>query len=179
MKEYTLNTRQITSLILVALALVVVVFFLGVTVGERHERARMNKEKGVRVVFRPEALQRKTREVARPGASKKTETVAKASPGKPPSGRTRPEASKASGGTLKKGYYIQVGAFREKIWARKWQSQAKSKGYRALVIYSKARNLYRVVIGPYPSKEEAVKVARKVDNLFKVRSSVVPDSRLR
>ncbi len=184
MKEYTLNTRHITSLVLVVLALLVVVFFLGVTVGERHERAR--EREGVRVIFHEGAREAVARRGAGTGVSGKLERKekppAKTSAGAakaPVAKKTVAKASEVSQKTLEKGYYVQVGAFKDKTWAYKWCARAKAKGYRALVLYSKARGVYRVVIGPYPSREGAVKTARKVDKIFKVRSSVVPDSRLR
>ncbi len=169
-KEYTLDSRQVTALILVVLALLVIAFFTGVTVGERHERARERRARQVvistgKVSPAPGKVKAVEKTPARPRASGKREKAR--------------GTAKSSPQVLKKGYYVQVGAFREKVWADKWQAQARTKGYRALVVYSRARNIYRVVIGPYASREEAVKVARKVDGLFKVRSSVVPDSRLR
>ena len=184
MKEYTLNTRHITSLVLVVLALLVVVFFLGVTVGERHERAR--EREGVRAVFHKGAPGSKVQKGAGARVSGKSEIKkkrsTKTSAGTAKSSgikKTLSQASRASRRTLEKGYYVQVGAFKDKTWAYKWCARAKAKGYRALVLHSKARGVYRVVVGPYPSREGAVKTARKVDKIFKVRSSVVPDSRLR
>lgn len=173
MKEYTLDRRQITSVVLVVLALLVVVFFLGVTVGERHERARRREAEKIQVISHQRGIKVERKE--KPKVQAKAPSKSRVSSTKV--SKTRASTLPKKG--LSKGYYIQVGAFKEKLWAQKWQSLAQSKGYETLVLYSKDRKLYRVVIGPYLSKGKAVEEARKVDRLFKVRSSVVPDSRLR
>lgn len=173
--EYTLKARELGALALVVVALLIVVFFLGVTVGERHERARLAQveETSVKVSLPRAQVRETTSKVHR--AKQQVEARLKAGT----KAKTRVSSPPAPQVTLKKGYYVQVGAFRDKPRAEKWRGQLKEKGYRALMLYSSARGVYRVVIGPYSSKELAVRVARKVDRVFKVRSSVVPDSRLR
>ncbi len=175
MREYTLDTRELGALVLVILALLVVAFFIGVNVGERHERAR-GKGK-VSVVSAPTGETSKAG--AKPGALAQKGTKAAQKAGRRVEKGTPAGVSGASKAVLKRGYYVQVGAFKEKVWAEKWRDKVRARGYRVLVLYSSARGVHRVVIGPYSSKELAVRVARKVDGVFKVRSSVVPDSRLR
>jgi len=177
--EYTFNARELWALALVVLALLIVVFFLGVTVGERHERARLAQvEEGSRRIL-PTRTETgglpptRKAEVDKAGAKVKVKAEGKAK------SKAQVKTSVPPKVVLKKGYYIQVGAFKDKSRAEGWWGQLKKKGYRVLVLYSSARGVYRVVVGPYSSKELAVRVARKVDRVFKVRSSVVPDSKLR
>ncbi len=157
-KEYSLNTRELGALALVVGALFIIVFFLGVNVGEHHERTK-----------RRETVQAPMKKVQE-GKTAKAEKVP----------LTPPKVKKAKAIPAKKGvcvaktkYYVQVGAFREVRGAQNWKGKLEEKGYKALLLPPGPRGFYRVLLGPYDSKEIALRVARRVDSTFKVRSSVV------
>lgn len=163
-KEYSFKTRELGAMAIVVSALFIIIFFLGVTVGEHHERAKKVKSE----------------------APSKIE-VSKSVPSKPPSlpsPKTHVTQEKAASPiristiSLKKGFYVQVGAFRKKEGALKWKKELKGKGFDAILLPPGPRGFYRVVLGPYGSKDLALRVARKVDRIFKVRSSVVQNSNL-
>ena len=74
------------------------------------------------------------------------------------------------------GYWIQVLSTTSESEARARRSRLASSGYRAAVSPirgAKGPTLYRVRIGPYPSREEASKVAEALDRKEKIRTWIV------
>jgi len=155
-KEYKFKPRELGALAMVVSALFIIVFFLGVTVGEHHERAKQVKSKASQIHIKTPS-----------------------NPPYPPplkSHATQEKAAfphKAPTTYVKKGFYVQVGAFLKKEGALKWKKELRNKGFDAICLPPGPRGFYRVVLGPYDSKDLALRVARKVDKIFKVRSSVV------
>jgi len=170
-KEYNFKTRELGAMVVVVSALLIIVFFLGVTVGERHERAK--RVKG-------EALQISIKRASKTGVSKGVPSKSSPQPSLKAQATQEKAVSplRASTISLKKGFYVQVGAFREKKGALKWKEKLKGKGFDAIFLPPGPRGFYRVVVGPYGSKDLALRVAMKVDRIFKVRSSVVQDRNL-
>ncbi len=167
-KEYSFKTRELGAMVVVVSALLIIVFFLGVTAGERHERGRK---------VRSEPLQ----------ISVKRGSKVKVQGGMPSSVSRLPktQVTRGKGGALpgssvsiRKGFYVQVGAFRNREGALKWKGRLKGKGYEAISLPPGPRGFYRVIVGPYGSKDLALRVSREVDRIFKVRSSVVQDRNL-
>jgi len=167
-KKYSFKTRELGAMAIVVSALFIIVFFLGVTVGERHERAKKVKS---------EALQISIKKASKTEVSKGVPSKSSSQPSLKSHVTQEKAASplRASTISLKKGFYVQVGAFRKKKGALKWKEELKGKGFNAISLPPGPRGFYRVIVGPYGSKDLALRVARQVDRTFKVRSSVVQD----
>lgn len=65
--------------------------------------------------------------------------------------------------TAKNYYYIQVGAFKDKNNALQLASKLKSLGYKVFIYYN---NLYKVLIGPYNTYEEALEIKKLLSSII-------------
>ncbi len=68
-------------------------------------------------------------------------------------------------------YTIQVGAYKNKTYARKLERALKKKGYDAFVTRN-AKKIYRVQVDRFDSKEDAVKLARHIESKEKLKNFV-------
>jgi hypothetical protein len=59
-----------------------------------------------------------------------------------------------------KSWMVQLGSFREEINAERFVSRIKKKGYTPFVAKAENSKLYKVRVGPYPSKNGAIQVAK-------------------
>lgn len=80
---------------------------------------------------------------------------------------------KAAGETdAKKRYNLQAGALKSREAAETLKVRLEKEGYKAKVILvpgkGKVKDLYKVRIGPYASKDEALKAMRKVRTTSKI-----------
>jgi cell division septation protein DedD len=68
-------------------------------------------------------------------------------------------------------YTIQVGAYKTKAYAKKLAQSLKKKGYDAFVTRN-AKKTYRVQVDRFDSKEEAVKLAQRIQTKEKLKNFV-------
>jgi cell division septation protein DedD len=68
-------------------------------------------------------------------------------------------------------YTIQVGAYKTEAFAKNLEQSLKRKGYDAFVTRN-AKNIYRVQVDRFNSKEEAVKLAQRIQTKEKLRNFV-------
>jgi cell division protein FtsN len=68
-------------------------------------------------------------------------------------------------------YTIQVGAYKTKAYAKKLEQSLKKKGYDAFVTRN-AKKIYRVQVDRFDSKEEAVKLAQRIQTKEKLKNFV-------
>lgn len=68
-------------------------------------------------------------------------------------------------------YTIQVGAYKTKAYAKKLEQSLKRKGYDAFVIRS-AKKIYRVQVDRFDSKDDAVKLAQRIQTKEKLKNFV-------
>ena len=68
-------------------------------------------------------------------------------------------------------YTIQVGAYKTEAYAKNLEQSLKRKGYDAFVTRN-AKNIYRVQVDRFNSKEEAVKLAQRIQTKEKLRNFV-------
>ncbi len=65
-----------------------------------------------------------------------------------------------AGESSEKGWMVQLNSFREEKNAERFTSRIKKKGYTPFVVKGANSKWYKVRVGPYPSKEEALQVVR-------------------
>jgi len=68
-------------------------------------------------------------------------------------------------------YTIQVGAYKNQVYAKKMEQFLKKKGYEAFVTRSR-KNIYRVQIARFSRKEDAVKMAQSILSKEKLKNFV-------
>jgi cell division septation protein DedD len=68
-------------------------------------------------------------------------------------------------------YTIQVGAYKTKAYAKKLENSLKKKGYDAFVTRN-AKKIYRVQVDRFDSKEEAVKLAQRIQTVENLKNFV-------
>jgi cell division protein FtsN len=68
-------------------------------------------------------------------------------------------------------YTIQVGAYKTEAYAKKLEQSLKRKGYDAFVTCN-AKKIYRVQVDQFNSKEEAAKLAQRIQTKEKLRNFV-------
>ena len=72
-----------------------------------------------------------------------------------------------------KGWTAQLGSFHEEKNAERFVSRIKKKGYTPFVIKGENSKWYKVRVGPYPSKEEALQVVRDLKKSQGISAMVV------
>lgn len=68
-------------------------------------------------------------------------------------------------------YTIQVGAYKTKTYAKKLEQSLKKKGYNAFVTRN-AKKIYRVQVDRFGSKEDAIKLAQRIQTKEKLKNFV-------
>ena len=86
-----------------------------------------------------------------------------------PSTRPTPVSSPLQLGSPK--YTIQVGAYKTKAYAKKLERSLKKKGYDAFVTRS-AKQIYRVQVDRFNSKEDAIEFAQRIQSKEKLKNFV-------
>ena len=69
-------------------------------------------------------------------------------------------------------YSIQVGAYKNKTYAKKMESALKKKGYDSFITRD-AKKIYRVQVDRFETKEDAAKLARHIEVKEKLKSLVI------
>ena len=68
-------------------------------------------------------------------------------------------------------YTIQVGAYKTKAHARKLERSLKRKGYDVFITRN-GKNIYRVQVDRFASKEDAIKLAHRIQIKEKLKNFV-------
>ena len=68
-------------------------------------------------------------------------------------------------------YTVQVGAYKTKAHARKLERSLKRKGYDVFITRN-GKNIYRVQIDRFESKEDAIKLADRIEIKEKLKNFV-------
>ncbi|MQY60738.1 hypothetical protein GH153_02730 [bacterium] len=153
-RELQLSSSQLFFIFLAILILGVVIFLLGVSVGKKQTQIM----KGAQI-----AAKEKVEDQTSPPAEKSKESISKelASLQKATEeAQKQPTVSRER--TL---FYIQVGAFNRREVAISFADTFNQRGYPAIVLDpfpSDRREMFRVRIGGYATREEAAEVRTKL-----------------
>jgi len=153
-RELQLSSSQLFFIFLAILILGVVIFLLGVSVGKKQAQIM----KGVQI-----ATKEKVEDQTSPPAEKSKESISKelASLQKATE-ETQKQPTVSRGRTL---FYVQVGAFNRREVALSFADTFNQRGYPAIVLDpfpSDRREMFRVRIGGYATREEAAEIRTKL-----------------
>lgn len=168
-RELQLSSSQLILIFIAILVLGIVVFLLGVSVGKKQgkivEETQL-AEKPVEQLTQPKPVPQKessdliSEELEshkKAGEDKvQEEKIEAQSPAKPKVESSKPAVSSRD----QNMYWIQVGAYSSQQNATNLAEDYKRRGYNAIIIDpspSASRNLYRVRLGGYPTREAAEK----------------------
>lgn len=71
------------------------------------------------------------------------------------------------------GWVVQLNSFRDENNAERFISKFKKKGYSPFVVRGESSKWFKVRVGPYPSKDEAMQVTKDLKQNHKVSAVVV------
>ncbi len=77
--------------------------------------------------------------------------------------------------TTAKGFYVQLGAFKDKQRAQRFHNKLKKKGWNVHVVSRKA-GLHAVWIGPEPSHKKAEKLLKNIQHKLKSSGFIVQNN---
>ena len=155
-RELQLSSSQLFFIFLAILILGVVIFLLGVSVGKKQAQIM----KGVQI-----ATKEKAEDQTSPPAEESKESISKelASLQKAKE-ETQKQPTVSDDRTL---FYVQVGAFNRREVAVSFADTFNQRGYPAIVLDpfpSDRRDVFRVRIGGYATREEAQEVRTKIQS---------------
>jgi cell division protein FtsN len=172
-RELQLTSLQMILLVIGVLAVSIFIFVLGVTVGKKHVQIKAQAK--IPAVTSTEQVKAKpTPSLSEPAKSRIQEEVAshdkaiREETGKKAPTTPAPAAKKAA--LPANVYYIQVGAFTDKKSAQSASENFKKSGFSILVLDplpSDKTPYFRVRIGSFPTREEALKVKARLSAEFK------------
>lgn len=151
-REIQLSSAQLAVIFIVILALGVVIFLLGVSVGKK--QAELVKETGLTASSQIEQTAEKPPESVQETKDPISKEIASHQKAKEKTQKKEPPAQTNL-------YYIQVAALNSKDAATSFAELFKAKGYPALVLdpfSTDGRSVYRVRIGGYETREKAEEV---------------------
>jgi len=159
-RELQLSSTHLVLIFLSIIALGVVIFLLGISVGKKQfEVSRSSLIPRESITDRTEAPPLRNevlkKEMEEP-VSKESEPLVK-----PPVTKTKIPVPKAE----KNRYYIQIGAYSKKDGAMRLAQQFQDKGYPTVIVdplSSDRKAIFRVRVGGYISREEAIKVKQEL-----------------
>ncbi len=171
-RELQLSSSQLVLLFIAILALGIIIFLLGVSVGKKQTQILAQAEVAEALPSEP-SPEKPAAAVQEPGEIKKElasheklqqKAAAEEAPEKvekPAQEKLPPQKSEPPEKVRKQGlFWIQVGAYSNQGNAESVAAGYRNKGYRVLVIDplpTDKRPIYRVRIGGYTTKEEAAK----------------------
>ncbi|UCE20720.1 MAG: SPOR domain-containing protein [Candidatus Aminicenantes bacterium] len=154
-REIQLSSAQLAVIFIVILALGVVIFLLGVSVGKK--QAQLVKESDLTTSGELQQAQRKSPETVQTKDSIKEEIASHE--------RLKEKTQKKEPAVQRNLYYIQVAALNNREAATSFAEEFKKRGYPAVVFEpfpSDRRAVFRVRIGGYETREEAEKVLNQL-----------------
>lgn len=176
-REIQVSSSLLVVIFLGVLALGVFIFLLGVSVGKKQVRLTAPAQ----IVTQPIAEPVKEQPVKPAPADTESAAVAPVSGGPapksaPPAAAVKAPVEKAPADTKKTApppataptglYYVQVGAFTERVQAQAAADRYKKQGYTAVVANPKpadTKTWYRVRLGGYASRDRAVDLLAKLN----------------
>ncbi len=155
-RELQLSSSQLFFIFLAILILGVVIFLLGVSVGKKQTQIM----KGAQIAGKEKAgdLTSPPAEESKESISKELASLQKATE------ETQKQPAVSDDRTL---FYVQVGAFNRRAVAVSFADVFKQRGYPAIVLDpfpSDRREIFRVRIGGYATREEAQEVRTKIQS---------------
>ncbi len=154
-REIQLSSAQLAVIFIVILALGVVIFLLGISVGKK--QAQLVKESDLMTSGELQQVQKKSPETVQTKDSIKEEIASHQ--------RIKEKTQKKEPGVQSNLYYVQVAALNNRAAANSFAEEFKEKGYPALVIDpfpSDSRPVFRVRIGGYETREKAEEVLEQL-----------------
>lgn len=151
-REVQLSSAQLAVIFIVILALGVVIFLLGVSVGKK--QAQLVKESDLMTSSELQQPQKKSPEPVQKTKDSIKEEIASHQ-------RIKEKTKKKEPVVQSNLYYIQVAALNSREAATSFAEEFKEKGYPALVLDpfpSDRRAVFRVRIGGYETREKAEEV---------------------
>ncbi len=155
-RELQLSSSQLFFIFLAILILGVVIFLLGVSVGKKQVQIM----KGAQMTAKEKAGDQTSppAEESKESISKELASLQKATE------ETQKQPTVSRGRTL---FYVQVGAFNRREVALSFADTFSQRGYPAIVLDpfpSDRRDVFRVRIGGYATREEAQEVRTKIQS---------------
>jgi cell division septation protein DedD len=155
-RELQLSSSQLFFIFLAILILGVVIFLLGVSVGKKQTQIM----KGVQIAAKEKAEDQTSppAEESKESISKELASIQKAKE------ETQKQPTVSGDRTL---FYVQVGAFNRREVAVSFAEIFNQRGYPAIVLdpfSSDRRDVFRVRIGGYATREEAQEVRTKIQS---------------
>ncbi len=155
-RELQLSSSQLFFIFLAILILGVVIFLLGVSVGKKQAQIM----KGSQIAAKEKAGDQTSppAEESKESISKELASLQKAT------GETQKQPTVSDDRTL---FYVQVGAFNRREVAVSFADIFNQRGYPAIVLdpfSSDRRDVFRVRIGGYATREEAQEVRTKIQS---------------
>ena len=170
--EGGLSARYLVVVFLMGVAACAVFFSLGFLVGynERPFKGATATEEATPSPVIPPTVNPPLEEIPEPSnqpAPARPETKPASRPDqKPAESKPAAPSTTAQPGQVPTGFAVQVAASRSKSDAENLVKELNSKGYPVFLVtpeYAKANdNLYRVQVGPFPSREDAEKTRDKL-----------------
>lgn len=170
MKRSKEKSNFIALFVLIVFFISAVMFFLGFLTGKKHEQKALQAAP----VLKKEVLKEKE-----PVKSKKTEKTPSKEPAeeftfyktlnekeKPFKQEKKRLKNKIVQKQKKNGFTIQIGSFKKESEARSFESKLIKKGFDAYVIMLNASEndiWYRVRIGSFKNREDAIQVIEKIE----------------
>lgn len=154
-REIQLSSAQLAVIFIVILALGVVIFLLGISVGKK--QAQLVKESDLTTPGELQQAEKKSPEPVQTKDSIKEEIASHQ--------RLKEETQKKEPVIQRNLYYIQVAALNNREAATSFAEEFKKRGYPALVIEpfpSDRRPVFRVRIGGYETRAKAEEVLEQL-----------------
>jgi cell division septation protein DedD len=155
-RELQLSSSQLFFIFLAILILGVVIFLLGVSVGKK--QAQIMKRTQITAKEKAEDQTSPPAEESKESISKELASLQKAKE------ETQEQPTVSDNRTL---FYVQVGAFNRRDMAVTFAEAFNQRGYPAFVLdpfSSDRREIFRVRIGGYATREEAQEVRTKLQS---------------
>lgn len=178
-RELQLSSTQLIMIFLALIAVGVVIFLLGISVGKKQSQVTGGQQTPTEQIIAQKPVQTEsqnptTKETAEKPIIKKQETtpppveekeVESKPQSKPQSKEEIKQPVQSSSSEVKNQYYIQVGAYSKKEGAMSFADEFKSQGYPAIILDplpTDRRAIFRVRVGGYTTREEAETVKQEL-----------------
>ncbi|MFC2156638.1 SPOR domain-containing protein [Acidobacteriota bacterium] len=171
-RELQLSSTQLIMIFLALIAVGVVIFLLGISVGKKQSQVTGGQQAQTEQIIAQKPVQQESQKTDRNEAAEKPvikqqtttpppveEKKVESKPqSKPQSQEEIKQPVQSSSSEVKNQYYIQVGAYSKKEGAMSLADEFKSQGYPAIILDplpTDRRAIFRVRVGGYATREEA------------------------